>query len=447
MTDQRHHLRIKSAVLFVDPGICVKILRYHFAVAVKVVEAVLIIVAVYLFKRVGKSRMLEPVYAAAERFIPVIIRGVPRVEIIGRIPVVFHDIRQGKRQILFKDRFKRVFVLDRIASQNRHGFGMIGFIARDIIRHRHALACQGIQRRRIFGIDPVPLARLDHDEHDILPVKHARHDLIASAVRRQIKVLQRRTSAALGKIRMQRLYAFGNIFVGQIRFIDIRDKICYVLIIKTECTERPQRFCRDELRRIKIAVVLVNIHRIVIIGADKGAFFRKIQKFGKPRHKQRKEQDKHGRLPVSDAFDFYPAAYDGDIRDLKRQYDQKYPDDIVIGADTIVYFEDEVIGKAQDERMARHILERLSHQKHLVYTAVAIYIGHDIKTFCEKTEVYFRDISSLIPDYLASKEWVGKAGAYGIQGKAVCFVDHIVGDLDNVIGLPVTKVMECLHQK
>ena len=69
------------------------------------------------------------------------------------------------------------------------------------------------------------------------------------------------------------------------------------------------------------------------------------------------------------------------------------------------------------------------------------------KTFCEKTEVYFRDISSLIPDYLASKEWVGKAGAYGIQGKADCFVDHIVGDLDNVIGLPVTKVMECLHQK
>lgn len=126
---------------------------------------------------------------------------------------------------------------------------------------------------------------------------------------------------------------------------------------------------------------------------------------------------------------------------------QKYPDDIVIGADTIVYFKDEVIGKAQDERMARHILERLSHQKHLVYTAVAIYIGHDIKTFCEKTEVYFRDISSLIPDYLASKEWVGKAGAYGIQGKADCFVDHIVGDLDNVIGLPVTKVMECLHQK
>ena len=90
---------------------------------------------------------------------------------------------------------------------------------------------------------------------------------------------------------------------------------------------------------------------------------------------------------------------------------------------------------------------RLSHHRHDVYTGVAIYMGNDLKTFCEKTEVYFRDISSLIPDYLASKEWVGKAGAYGIQGKADCFVDHIVGDLDNVIGLPVTKVMECLHQK
>ena len=126
---------------------------------------------------------------------------------------------------------------------------------------------------------------------------------------------------------------------------------------------------------------------------------------------------------------------------------QKYPNDIVIGADTVVYFENEVIGKAQDEQMARHILERLSNQKHVVYTGVAIYFGQDVFMFCEKTEVYFRDIHSLIPDYLASKEWVGKAGAYGIQGKANCFVDYIVGDLDNVIGLPVKKVMECLQQK
>jgi len=52
----------------------------------------------------------------------------------------------------------------------------------------------------------------------------------------------------------------------------------------------------------------------------------------------------------------------------------------------------------------------------------------------------------MIDDYLDSNEWMGKAGAYGIQGKASVFVDYIVGDRDNVIGLPITKVKECLKQ-
>ena len=126
---------------------------------------------------------------------------------------------------------------------------------------------------------------------------------------------------------------------------------------------------------------------------------------------------------------------------------RKYPDDIVIGADTIVSFDNQVIGKATDCQEARAILERLSDQKHLVYTGVAIYKGQDLQTFCEKTEVYFKDIKPMIQEYLDSNEWVGKAGAYGIQGKAGVFIDHIVGDLDNVIGLPITKVKECLLKK
>lgn len=122
----------------------------------------------------------------------------------------------------------------------------------------------------------------------------------------------------------------------------------------------------------------------------------------------------------------------------------KYPQDIVIGADTIVYFQDCIIGKAKNREDAYQTLMMLSNQKHIVYTAVAIYNGNSLHTFCEKTEVYFKDISSMIDEYLDSGEWTGKAGSYGIQGKASVFVERIVGDKDTVIGLPVMRIKEFL---
>lgn len=125
----------------------------------------------------------------------------------------------------------------------------------------------------------------------------------------------------------------------------------------------------------------------------------------------------------------------------------KYPLDIVIGADTIVYFHNQIIGKAKDEQEARAILKALSHQKHSVYTAVAIYFQDELYSFVDQTDVYFKNIDDLIDDYILSGEWQGKAGAYGIQGKAGAFVDKIVGDLDNVIGLPMYRVKEVLKNK
>lgn len=124
----------------------------------------------------------------------------------------------------------------------------------------------------------------------------------------------------------------------------------------------------------------------------------------------------------------------------------KYPNDIVIGADTIVYFRDKIIGKAKDENEARAILSALSGHRHSVYTAVAIYFGEDLHTFVEKTDVYFKDITSFIESYIASGEWQGKAGAYGIQGRADCFVEWVEGDIDNVIGLPLHRVMKVLKE-
>lgn len=124
----------------------------------------------------------------------------------------------------------------------------------------------------------------------------------------------------------------------------------------------------------------------------------------------------------------------------------KYPKDIVIGADTIVYFQNQIIGKAKTRDEARKILTRLSNQTHYVYTAVAIYHGNDCHTFCDETQVFFKDISTMIEDYLDSDDWVGKAGAYGIQGKADIFVDRIIGDKDTVIGLPAKQVKAYLSE-
>ncbi len=64
--------------------------------------------------------------------------------------------------------------------------------------------------------------------------------------------------------------------------------------------------------------------------------------------------------------------------------------------------------------------------------------------FVKKQKVYFKDISSMIDEYLDSGEWMGKAGSYGIQGKASVFVERIVGDKDTVIGLPVMRIKEFL---
>jgi len=125
----------------------------------------------------------------------------------------------------------------------------------------------------------------------------------------------------------------------------------------------------------------------------------------------------------------------------------KYPHDVVLGADTTVYFDSQIIGKAKDKDDARHILKMLSNQKHSVYTAVAIYIKNELYTFVERTDVYFKDITDMIEPYITSGEWQGKAGAYGIQGYADCFVERVEGDIDNVIGLPLQKVMEFFNEK
>lgn len=123
------------------------------------------------------------------------------------------------------------------------------------------------------------------------------------------------------------------------------------------------------------------------------------------------------------------------------------PQDImVIGADTVVAYGGEILGKPKDEEDAFRMLSMLSGNTHMVYTGVSIILlaasGKSGElTFHERTDVVMRRLDEQeIRRYIATGEPMDKAGAYGIQGKCAIYIDKIDGDYNNVVGLPVAAV-------
>lgn len=122
-----------------------------------------------------------------------------------------------------------------------------------------------------------------------------------------------------------------------------------------------------------------------------------------------------------------------------------YPNNIVIGADTLVCLNKQVLGKPQDEQGAREMLRLLSGQTHQVITGVAICADGKEECFHSVSDVTFYPLSDEeITAYINSKEPFDKAGSYGIQGKGAVFVAKIVGDYYNIVGLPIAKLMQRL---
>ncbi len=126
-------------------------------------------------------------------------------------------------------------------------------------------------------------------------------------------------------------------------------------------------------------------------------------------------------------------------------------DYLVIGADTIVVFQDQILGKPEHEAHARQMLAMLSGTVHQVYTGVAICLmlhgEHRCITFAECTHVRFYPLTETeIRDYVQSGEPMDKAGSYGIQGAGGRFVQGIEGDYANVVGLPVAKLYQILKK-
>lgn len=124
---------------------------------------------------------------------------------------------------------------------------------------------------------------------------------------------------------------------------------------------------------------------------------------------------------------------------------------LVIGADTVVAMEGQILGKPKDEADAARMLKSLQGRRHQVYTGVTFYMRKGTKeayhTFSECTDVEMYPMTDKeIREYVATGEPMDKAGAYGIQGRAGVFVKRISGDYNNVVGLPIARLYQELKK-
>jgi len=135
------------------------------------------------------------------------------------------------------------------------------------------------------------------------------------------------------------------------------------------------------------------------------------------------------------------------------------PDDFVLGADTIVIVDAEILGKPRDAADAARMLRLLSGRRHQVTTGVCL-VGPQPRTENRQLEAGFEDVRSEttivavaalsdddIRSYISTSEPMDKAGAYAIQGRASRWIPHIEGDYFNVVGLPVSLVYKMLRER
>ncbi len=144
-------------------------------------------------------------------------------------------------------------------------------------------------------------------------------------------------------------------------------------------------------------------------------------------------------------------------RDIAEKVEGKA---IIIGADTMVAIDGQVLGKPKNEVDARAMLQMLQGNRHQVYTGVFVIIKSDVKrdefnaaediiiSFAEKTEVWVYPMKrKQIDKYIATGEPFDKAGAYGIQGKFAVNIEKIEGDYYNIVGFPIAKLYTRLYEE
>ncbi|XP_065839176.1 dTTP/UTP pyrophosphatase-like isoform X2 [Oscarella lobularis] len=146
-------------------------------------------------------------------------------------------------------------------------------------------------------------------------------------------------------------------------------------------------------------------------------------------------------------WDYAKATARGKTEEVfQRLAAENSPPNLIIGADSIVILDGEILEKPRSEKDATSMLHRLSGRTHSVISGVALGVpskdntGLTLSTFHEETTVDFASITGdMIDYYVSTKEPMDKAGSYGIQGVAGSFVTAIQGDFYNVMGLPLHR--------
>jgi len=144
--------------------------------------------------------------------------------------------------------------------------------------------------------------------------------------------------------------------------------------------------------------------------------------------------------------------------EVAQRYLKKYENDtvVIIGADTIVVSGNEIMGKPKNAADAAAMLAKLQGATHQVYTGVTLVVlevgqekrRREVITFHEKTDVHMYPMTpEQIAAYVATGEPMDKAGAYAIQGKCGIYIKSINGDYNNVVGLPVARLMHELFAR
>ena len=151
------------------------------------------------------------------------------------------------------------------------------------------------------------------------------------------------------------------------------------------------------------------------------------------------ETPKNKELPI-----FYVKRM---AREKMKVIQKNFPNDLILTADTIVYVGRRIIDKTDEKSKAIKFLKLLSGRRHKVSTAFNLYCKDKIDSLRVVTSIVKmkRFSESEIKSYIESNEWIGKAGAYGIQGSAEKFIQFISGSYSNIVGLPLNQVYGSLN--
>jgi septum formation protein len=162
-------------------------------------------------------------------------------------------------------------------------------------------------------------------------------------------------------------------------------------------------------------------------------------------------------------FEIVPSSYEEDVslnmspaelviflsKGKAEDVSNKNPGAVIIGADTIIAFDNKVLGKPHTKENAKETLSMLGGKKHSVVTGFTIIEKSANKSVSKavETKVYFKNLTDKeIEDYINTGEPLDKAGAYAIQGIGKKLIEKIEGDYSNVMGLPVLNVLETLKE-